>query len=184
MKEAAYYTPRTRPRNYSGGQPFRAGATWVYAPSTGAYRQGLLRHIDRLSVALKATILTTSPYLTTLARKDPELRRYERSYILFLANAACRDGSCGKILARSLTDTVYGLYFASRNAGSVRKAVAEAVRATSRERVIRFSELAQRCFGTRKGSYYWARGVCEHLVYLDLARHQDRWSVRGMSEHG
>lgn len=176
----AYYTSATRPPGLSGSLRYRAGATWIYAESFETYRQGLLAHLERMIAAMGDTVVATSQYLTTLVRNDQELRRYEKQYVYFLANVACREGRCEKIRSQTANDAVYSSYFTSANAPKVRLVLETALRLAATKGVVRFGTLAQLCFGGKRGSYYWTKSACEHLVYLGLASHEDRRSIRGV----
>lgn len=173
-----YYTSGTKPENSNHLLCFRAGATWVYADSLETYTRILADHRRRVSTCLSGTVLATFQYVTVLVREDETLRQYDRRYVQFLANAACAVGLCEKMLAESERGHVYATYLASSNAGLVHRALTKAFVGLDRSRVVRFKQLAESCFGKRKGSFFWARGVCQHLVYMDLATHQDEWSIR------
>lgn len=121
---------------------------------------------------LDDTPLATSQYLTVLVRNDVELRRYEKQYIYFLANQACSENLCQKMLSRSAGGAIYASYFTSGNAVLVEQVLDQAVRLVATQRTVRFGSLARVCFGREKGAYYWAKSACDHLVYLGLARHE------------
>lgn len=176
-----YYTPKTLPADAPDLLCIRAGATWIYTDSTETFDHVVHRHAERLAEILSSTPLSTFQYLAVLARKDDELAPFERKYIQFLANAACRAGLCEKMLCCAEGEQIYASYLANCRAPHVEAVLAKTFRRVADGAVARFKAIAGDYFDGKKGSYYWAKSVGEHLVHLGLAAHNDQWSIRGAS---
>ena len=176
-----YYTAGTMSGTSNHLLRFRTGATWVYADSIDTYTRVLADHRQRMATCLCDTVLATFQYVTVLVRNDETLKQYDRRYVQFLVNATCAAGLSEKLLARSERGKVYAAYVASSNTWRIREAIATAYTGLARSRVVRFKQLADACFGGRKGSFFWGRSVCEHLVQMNLATHQDEWSIRAIN---
>lgn len=175
---ARFFTAGTVGGDKDSLTTFRAGAAWVYADARSTFLRVAEAHAERVWQILETQLLCQMGYLFVLCKRDAELRGYEREYIGYLANLACALGGAEKILCQPVDGAPYGSYHATRHGGRVEAALMDLHRRLDENWAVRYKEAARDIFGGVTGSYYWAKSLAEHLVYLGLASSGDEWSIR------
>jgi len=156
----------------------RAGAAWVYVDSietftnkTVSLANGLLRLIDHSPVIQFS-------YVNSLSKKSEPYKHFSRELIRYLVNLACSMGLSERLLCQTESGSIYTAYIPKKHtvtaAGFIEKYQVELERNTS----VSFSDAYRGYFGDQRGAYFWSKALLEHLVYLGIARHLDKWRVR------
>jgi hypothetical protein len=154
------------------------GGTWLYGEDVRSIVAFLDLKSGLLMSVLKGSGVSRYSYLAAIGRKALSLGEGDYELVRALLNYTCARGGAIKLLCRDEREAIYASYVARPNVGKVQEVVDVMVRTRKAGGVVRFKELAAQHFGGVTGSYYWAKGVAEHLVYLGLMVSNDKWSVR------
>ncbi len=176
--KGVFYTARTRPKRDDGLTVFRAGSAWVYADSAETFSSTVARHCSIVHKTLQKEVLCNSSYLAACCRKDPTLASFEREYLLFLGNASAARGLTHKIVCQSFGVDTYNCFFAGECAEETRTNLEQIWELSHSGEILTFKAIAEVLYGSRKGAFYWAKALIEHLVHLHLLSHHDEWSVK------
>jgi hypothetical protein len=177
MTMANFFTARTVGARKERLSAIRAGAAWAYTDTQETFLRETQAHAKRLLVILAGQPVCQLGYLHTLCREDPVLRVYEREYIAYLANLACAIEEGEKLTCQTANGMFYVCYLAAGHGARVADALHYLSDRVQRAGVIHFKDAASDLYGGVTGSYYWAKNLLEHLVYLRLASHWDQRSV-------
>jgi hypothetical protein len=173
----AFFTARTVGQDREGLQAIRAGAAWVYTNAPATFLQETAAHAERIAGVLATQPLCQFSFLATLCRKDRVLAAYEQQYLVYIANLACTMGLAEKFACRTQDGVPYTCYVSAGQAPRIAETIRGLTDRLRRTHTLRFKAVAADLYGGVKGSYYWAKSLLEHLVYLRLASHADQWSV-------
>jgi hypothetical protein len=155
----------------------RAGAAWVYTDSQDTFLRETEAHATTLATVLAKQPICQFGYLTVLCREEPSLIRYEREYLAFLANLASAMGEAEKVTCQTASAGIYHSYIAAGQVSRIADDLDHLSDRLRRANVLGFKDAASDLYGGVTGSYYWAKNLLEHLVYLRLAFHWDQRSV-------
>ena len=173
----SFFTARTVGGDKESLMAIRAGAAWVYTDAPSTFLEMTEVHAD-----IVAHVLTTQPlcqfsYLYSLCRQEPMLAAYEREYIGYAANLACARGKAEKLLCQTAAGSRYVCYVATEQSPRIADTLDLLHRRLQRAGVLHFKDTADEVYGGVTGSYYWVKGLLEHLIYLGLASAWNTWSV-------
>jgi hypothetical protein len=173
------FTPRTVGDRKSELRAVQIGGTWLYAEDAGAVADFLEKKSKLLVAVLEKSGVSRFSYIAAVGRNALALDDGDYELVRALLNYTCARGWSFKLLCKDEKEAIYASYVAKRNVAKTQSVVDQVMRSRKAGGVVRFKELAERQFGGTTGSYYWAKGIAEHLVYLGLLIANDRWSVRG-----
>jgi hypothetical protein len=172
------FTPRTVGDRKSELSAVRIGGTWLYAEDSRAVADFLEKKSKLLVPVLEKSGVSRFNYLAAVGRKALTLDDGDYELMRALLNYTCARGWAYKILCKDEKEAIYASYIAKTNVAKT-QSVVDAIMHSQSGGVVRFKDLAEREFGGTTGSYYWAKGIADHLVYLGLMSPNDKWSVRG-----
>jgi hypothetical protein len=174
---ANFFTARTVGGRKDRLLAIRAGAAWVYTDSPDTFLRETEAHAKILGKVVAKQPICQFGYLTVLCQEEPSLVRYEREYLAFLANLACAIGEAEKVTCQTASAGIYHSYLAAGQASRIADDLDHLSDRLRRAGVITFKDAASDLYAGVTGSYYWAKNLLEHLVYLRLAFHWDQRSV-------
>ncbi len=150
----------------------------MYTDSIETFMQVTRNHAARVAEVLRADPVCQGGYLPVACRRDEALAHVERDYLWYAAGVACAIGAAGKMLCQKEDEGRYWCYFSQDRSAEILAALSQFMAVLESEGELRFKTASQDVFGGVKGSYYWAKCLLEHMVYLRAAHHQDQWGVR------
>jgi len=177
LMENNFFTARTVDERKLELHAIHAGAAWVYVDSWETFFRFTTEHTKRLIATMSENPISQFGYLLILAKHDETLALYEPEYLRYLANLSCATGQAEKLLCRTLEGKIYASYLCASWSSRINRIIQSIWQKICSSRYIRFKHIAQEYFNGEKGAYYWAKAILEHLVYIGLARNQDKWSV-------
>jgi hypothetical protein len=172
------FTPRSVGNRKDELTAVQIGGTWLYGENIGLIEEFLLKKSALLVSVLEKSGISRYSYIAAIGRKALSLDDSDYELVRALLNYTCARGVALKLLCKDEKEAIYASYVAKINAGKAQEVVDAVLRSRKAGHVVRFKDLAERHFGGATGSYYWAKGIAEHLVYLGLMTPNDKWSVR------
>jgi hypothetical protein len=156
---------------------FQVGSSWIYADDS----ENLLTELDK-NARLVSTLLSGGgihrfSYLRSRLSKIHEFAETDTHFKRAMLNFACSRAMVRKLLCATKAGEWYASYFHPTLGDVVALASNATISQLQQGATVKFSDLSRKQFDGAKGSYYWAQGICEHLVWLGLAVHVDEFRI-------
>lgn len=172
------FTPRSVGDSKSELISVQIGGTWLYGEDVRAIADFLQSKSKALLSVVEKSGVSRFNYLAAVGRKALSLDDGDYELVRALLNYTCARGWAFKLLCKDEKDAIYASYVAKANVPKTQSVVDALMRTVKASGVVRFKQVAEEHFDGVTGSYYWGKGIAEHLVYLGLMVSNDRWSVR------
>lgn len=173
-----FYTAKTAPLNKDHLLQFRLGSSWVYADSVESFMTSLVSHAAIANRVLEDTLVINASYYRYLLRTATPLLDYESPYLNAVINYACKLGLNGKLLCKTFNQTIYACYFSKASHQLLSDILKDMIIALKNDDIIDYYEMSEENFEGKKGTYFWAKSLCEHLVNIGIAKHHNESSIR------
>lgn len=177
MSLEAFFTAANVGNRKTGLQGIRAGPCWVYVDSLTTFEKKTTQHMELVSKLLGADIILTLDQLEAVGAEVQELSSFEKSYLHFLADAACACGRAEKLLCSEISGRIYPAYVSRNHLEEV-----EAILDTIWDELQAKGRLDQKQaslvgWGTQDATRM-ARMLLDHLIFIGVAWPHSKWSVR------
>lgn len=172
------FTPQSVGDRKENLNAIQIGGTWLYSDDLRAISEFLDAKSKLIVSVLESSGVSRFSYIAAVGRKALSLEGGDYELVRVVLNYTCAKGNAFKLLCKGDNEAIYACYFAKGSFAKVGEVVESVLRRVNAGGVVRFKELAALHFGGVAGSFYWGKGVAEHLAYLGLVRLNDKWSVR------
>lgn len=173
-----FYTAKTAPINKDYLLQFRLGSSWIYAESFETYIETLISHAAIASQVIDDTLLVNASYYRYLMRATTTFLDYESQYLNAVVNYACKLGLNGKLLCKTFNQSVYACYYSKVTHHLLTDILNDMIKSLKGDYILDYDEMSENNFGGEKGTYFWAKSLCEHLVNIGIAKHHSESSIR------